>query len=235
MRRSSLASFVVCLLATGALVACSSPNADWQKASDRGTVAAYRHFIEQHPNDPRVQQARDRIAGLEDTQAWQTANSAGTEQAYRHYLRRYPDGAYTAQAQGALTRLKEASAWRSAKSAGTAAAYQAFVHAFPNAVEASRAQAEIDKLAGYQVELGRYGSASAASAAAKRIKARFASVLTAVQVVAPSGANRLTTLRSQQMSHAAALAACERLRRARQRCAVVKIRAKAGGLTLSGV
>ncbi len=235
MNKKSFASLLVCLLATGGLVACSSSNADWQKASSQGTVAAYRSFIQHHPDDPRVQQARNRIESLQDKQAWEAAKSTGTEAAYQHYLSRYPDGAYTAEAQGALTGLKETSAWQSAKAAGTAAAYEAFVHDYPNAAQASEAQARIDKLAGYQVELGRYRSANAANAAAKQLKAHFASLLTEVHVVAPSGAEKLTTLRSQQMSRAAALAACTQLRRARQSCTVVKIQAKAGGLSLSGI
>jgi outer membrane protein assembly factor BamD (BamD/ComL family) len=182
-----------------------------------------------------VQQARNRIESLEDKQAWRTAKSAGTEQALREYLAHYPNGAYTAEAQGQLTGLKEASAWHSAKAAGTAAAYEAFVHEFPNATQAPRAQAQIDKLAGYQVQLGRYRSASAANAAAQQLRTRFAKLLTEVQVVAASGAGKLTALRSQQMSRAAALAACAQLRRAHQGCSVVKIRAPASGLSLSGV
>ena len=235
MRKPSVVPFALCLLAAGALAACSSPNSDWRAASARGTVAAYRSFIRHHPDDPRVQQARNRIESLQDKQAWEAAKSADTEQSYRQYLSQYPSGAYTAEAQGRLTRLKQSSAWQSAKAAGTAAAYEAFVSKFPNATQAPQAQAAIDKLAGYQVELGRYRSASAANAAAKRLKARFASLLTEVSVVPPSGAEKLTTLRSQQMSHAAALAACTQLRRARQSCSVVKIQAQAGGLSLSGV
>lgn len=235
MNKTSFASLLVCLLATGGLVACSSSNADWQKASSQGTVAAYRSFIQHHPDDPRVQQARNRIESRQDKQAWEAAKSADTEQSYRQYLSQYPNGAYTAEAQGRLTSLKESSAWQSAKAAGTARAYEAFVSEFPNATQVPQAQAAIDKLAGYQVELGRYRSASAANAAAKRLKARFASLLTEVSVVPQSGAEKLTTLRSQQMSRAAALAVCAQLRRLRQSCSVVKIQAQAAGLSLSGV
>ena len=235
MSKTSFASLLVCLLATGGLLGCSSSNADWQKASSQGTVAAYRSFIQHHPDDPRVQQARNRIESLQDKQAWEAAQSADTEQSYRQYLSQYPNGAYTAEAQGRLTSLKEPSAWQSAKAAGTAAAYEAFVHEYPNAAQASEARARIDKLAGYQVELGRYRSANAANVAAKQLKARFASLLTEVDVVAPSGAEKLTTLRSQQMSRAAALAVCAQLHRSRQSCSVVKIQAQTAGLSLSGV
>lgn len=233
--KTSHAIRIVCVLAAGTLAACSSPNADWQKTSAQGTVAAYRSFIKDHPDDPRVQQARNRIESLEDQQAWTTAHSAATQRAYRQYLSDYPNGAFTAQAQGALTALKETAAWQAARTAGTATAYEGFVGEFPNAPQAAQAQAEIDRLAGYQLELGRYRTAAAATAAAQQLRSRFAGVLTAVQVIAPSGAEKLTTLRSQQMSRAAALAACAQLRKARQSCSVVKVQAKAGGLTLSGI
>jgi outer membrane protein assembly factor BamD (BamD/ComL family) len=233
--KTSNALLILCVLAAGTLAACSSPNADWQKASARGTVAAYRSFIKHHPGDPRVQQARNRIESLEDQQAWKTARSAATQQAYRQYLTDYPNGAFTTQAQSALTALNETAAWQAAQTAGTATAYEGFVGKFPNAPQAAQAQAQIDKLAGYQLELGRYRTAGAATAAAQQLRSRFAGVLTAVQVIAPSGAEKLTTLRSQQMSRAAALAACTQLRKARQSCSVVKVQAKAGGLTLSGV
>lgn len=235
MFKTPHATLILCALVAGTLAACSSPNADWQKASARGTVAAYRSFIQHHPGDPRVQQARNRIESLEDQQAWKTARHTATQQAYRQYLTDYPNGAFTTQAQGALTTLRATAAWQTAQAAGTAAAYEAFVGMFPNAPQAAQAQAEIDKLAGYQIELGRYRTAAAATAAAQRLQSRFAGVLTAVQVIAPSSAEKFTTLRSQQMSRAAALAACAQLRKARQSCSVVKVQAKAGGLTLSGV
>ncbi len=235
MIKTSHATLILCVLVAGTLTACSSPNADWQKASTRGTVGAYRSFIKHHPGDPRVQQARNRIESLEDQQAWKTARRTATQQAYRQYLTDQPNGAFTTQAQGALTALHQSAAWQSAQTAGTATAYEAFVGMFPNAPQAAQAQAEIDKLAGYQIELGRYRTAAAATAAAQRLRSGFAGVLRAVQVIAPSGTEKLTTLRSQQMSRAAALAACAQLRKARQSCSVVKVRAKAGGLTLSGV
>ena len=235
MKTSSLASLCAGVLAAAALVGCSSSNAAWQKASAQGTVAAYRGFIRQHPDDPRVQQARNRIAALEDTRAWRAAKNTGTEQAYRHYLTRYPAGAYTAQAQGQINALRESSAWRTARTAGTITAYRTFLHRFPDAPEAAAARARLDTLAGYQVQLGRYRTASAANAAAQRLKRRFASLLASIRVVPPGGAVKVTTVRSEQMSRPAALALCARLRRAGQGCSVVKIRSNSNSLSLSGL
>ena len=77
---------VLCVITAGALAACSSPNADWQKANTQNTEAAYQQFIQQHPNDARVEQARNRINALKDEQAWTTAQNANTADAYQQYL-----------------------------------------------------------------------------------------------------------------------------------------------------
>ena len=237
MKIPSFVACTACILAAAALAACSSPNADWQKASSQGTVAAYQHFIERHPGDPRVQQARNRIDALKDEQAWGSAKSAGTLAAYQQYLQQFPNGAHVAEAQSGITGLEQASAWQSAQSAGTVAAYQSFLQNFPNAPQAAQAQTEVNKLAGFQAELGRYASASAAAAAAKRLKAKFAGVLADVVVVPPSTKGKPSSVRSSQMSRADAEAACAAVRKAHQSCSVVKIQAAAAssGLSLSGL
>ncbi len=214
-----------------ALAACSSPNADWNKASAQNTVAAYQRFIQRHPDDARVQQARNRIDTLKDEQAWGAAKSAATVDAYQQYLQRYPDGAHAADAQSGITTLEQSSAWQSAQSAGTVSAYQAFLQNYPNAPQASQAQAQIDKLAGFQVLLGTYGSPAAAQSAAKQLKAKFAATLADVLVLPPQGKSKLTEVRSAQMSRSAAQSACAKLRKAHQRCSVVKIRAAASSST----
>lgn len=217
-----------------ALAACSSPNADWNKASAQNTVAAYQAFIQRHPDDARVQQARNRIDTLKDRQAWDAAKSAGTVEGYQQYLQQYPDGAHAADAQSGITTLKQSGAWQSAQSAGTVSAYQAFLQNYPNAPQAGEAQAQIDKLAGFQVLLGTYGSPAAAQSAAKQLKAKFAGTLADVVVLPPQGKSKLTEVRSAQMSRSAAQAACVKVRRAHQRCSVVKIRAaSSSGTSLS--
>ena len=61
MKKSFL---VLCVITAGVLAACSNPNGDWQTATQQNTVAAYQQFIQQHPNDARVQQARNIRARL---------------------------------------------------------------------------------------------------------------------------------------------------------------------------
>lgn len=227
MKKTSLGFYAACILAAAALTACSSPNAAWNQASSKNTVAAYQNFIQHYPADPRVQQARNRIGTLKDAQAWSAAVSAGTVTAYQQYLQQYPDGAHAAGAQSAITKLEQTAAWQSAQSAATVAAYRSFLRNYPNAPQADQAQAEINKLAPYQLLLGGYRSATVAQAAARRLKKKFAGVLADVVVLPPSGKSKRSEVRSSQMSKSAAQAACRKLRRAHQSCSVVKIRASA--------
>lgn len=231
VKKTSIGFYAACVLAAVALAGCSSPNAAWNKASSQNTAAAYQGFIQHYPNDPRVQQARNRIHALKDGQAWSAAKSAGTVQAYQQYLQQYPDGAHAADAQGAVTKLEQGTAWQSAQSANTVVAYQAFLQKYPSAPQAGQAQAKIDTLAPYQLLFARYRSAAVAQTVAQRLKKKFADVVADVLVLPPAGKSKLTEVRSSQMSKSAARAACLKVRRARQPCSVVKIRASSGGLS----
>jgi hypothetical protein len=210
---------VLCVVATGALVACSSPNADWQKASSQGTVAAYQKFIQEHPNDPRAQQARDRISALNDEKAWAGAKSSDTLAAYQDYLQQFPNGMHAAEAQDKVNSMQEASDWQNAQSTGTAQAYQDFLQKYPNAPQAQQAQTELNKLTGYQAELGAFRSKPLADKVAAELKAKFASELQDVTVVSAHGLNRVV---SAPMTEKDAKAACLKLHKARQRCEVIK-------------
>lgn len=216
MKKSFL---VLCVITAGALAACSSPNADWQKANQQNTVAAYQQFIQQHPNDARVEQARNRINALNDEQAWSTASSANTLDAYQQYLQQEPNGMHAADAQDKVNSLQQDAAWQSAQSANTAAAYQDFLQKYPNAPQASDAQAALKKLTGFQALLATARSKALADKLAKRLKSKFGNEVQDV-VVVPHG--KLLEVRSAPMTESDAKAACAKLRKAHQRCEVVK-------------
>ncbi|HVS76712.1 MAG TPA: SPOR domain-containing protein [Steroidobacteraceae bacterium] len=216
MKKSFL---VLCVITAGALAACSSPNADWQKANQQNTVAAYQQFIQQHPNDARVEQARNRINALNDEQAWSTASSANTLDAYQQYLQQEPNGMHAADAQDKVNSLQQDAAWQSAQSANTAAAYQDFLQKYPNAPQASDAQAALKKLTGFQALLATARSKALADKLAKRLKSKFGNEVQDV-VVVPHG--KLLEVRSAPMTESDAKAACAKLRKAHQRCDVVK-------------
>jgi hypothetical protein len=213
---------VLCVVAAGALAACSNPNADWQKATQQNTVAAYQQFVQQHPNDARAQQARNRIDALKDEQAWTTAQSANTLDAYQTYLQQEPNGTHATDAQDKINGLQQDAAWQDAQSTNTAAAYQDFLQKYPNAPQASQAQDALNKLTGYQALLASTRSKALADKLAMRLKDKFGSDLQDVVVVPPSGKSKLLEVRSAPMTEDDAKAACAKLRKAHQRCEVVK-------------
>jgi len=82
----------ICLLATLLLVGCSSTQSDWEQARTRDTVAAYRTFLDKHPNTAQAVQARNRIQALQDEQAWAQARQAHTDEALRLICGNNPPG-----------------------------------------------------------------------------------------------------------------------------------------------
>ena len=219
MKKSFL---VLCIITAGTLAACSNPNADWQKANQQNTVAAYQQFIQQHPSDARVQQARNRIDALKDEQAWTTAQNANTLDAYQQYLQSEPNGMHATDAQDKVNAMQADAAWQSAQSTNTAAGYQDFLQKYPNAPQASQAQDALKKLTGYQALLASTRSKALADKLAARLKGKFSDELQDVVVVPPSGKSKLLEVRSAPMTESDAKAACAKLRKAHQHCEVVK-------------
>ena len=193
MKKSFL---VLCVVAAVALVACSSPNADWQKANQQNTVAAYQQFIQQHPSDARVEQARNRVNALNDEQAWNAAKSANTLDGYQQYLQQNPNGMHAADAQDKVNSLQQDAAWQTAQSTNSAAGYQDFLQKFPNSSHASDAQDALKKLTGYQVQLASTRSKTLADKLAKHLKDKFGSDLQDVMVVPPTGKSKTLEVRS---------------------------------------
>ena len=216
MKKSFL---VLCVITAGALAACSSPNADWQKATQQNTVVAYQQFIKEHPSDARVEQARNRINALKDEQAWSTAKSADTLDAYQQYLQQEPNGMHAADAQDKVNSLQQSAAWQAAQSTNTAEGYQDFVSKYPNAPQADQAKAALKKLTGFQALLAVVHTQAYGDKLAKTLKSKFGNELQDV-VIVPHG--KLFEVRSAPMTEAQAKAACAKLRKAHYRCDVEK-------------
>lgn len=218
MKKSFL---VLCVITAGALAACSNPTADWQKANTQNTVAGYQQFIQQHPNDERVAQARNRINALNDEAAWTVAQNANTADAYQTYLQQEPNGMHAADAQDKVNGLQQAAAWQSAQSTNTAAAYQDYLQKYPNSPHASDAQDALKSLTGYQILLASTRSKTMADKLAKTLKAKYGNELQDVVVVPPTGKSKTLEVRSAPMTESDAKAACAKLKK-HQHCSVVK-------------
>src|ERR1700734_3456686 len=72
--------YLLPLAICGALVmtACSSANKDWADASTENTISGYQAFLDRHASDEHAQDARTRIAALQDHAAWTTAQTGNS-------------------------------------------------------------------------------------------------------------------------------------------------------------
>ena len=210
------------LAALAALVACSSPEADWKKADAQATIPAYQKFLTDHPRDSHADQARARIQALQDEQAWTDAQKMNTADAYKQYLATQPNGIHVTEGQERLTSMQRADAWKVAQADGKAPALQEFLQKYPTGPEADQARTELQKLTAYRVQLGAFRSRKQADALSERLKAHYSDVLHDVVVVAPSGSDKLTRVRSAGMTEAGARSACTKLKKSHQHCEVIK-------------
>ncbi len=219
---------VIGLLLSVFLIACSSTEADWQQAQAVNTIGAYQDFLKQHPNGEHADEARSRIRSIEDDQAWMAAINTNTQQAFEQYLRNEPNGSHAQEARDRITGFQRAAAWRTAQSQGTPAAIQAFLQKYPTGPEADEARAVLQKVQNnYQAQLASYRSRKEADRVTARLKRRFGSVLHDVVVVPPAPPEKLYRVRSAPMTEDEANAACAALKKAHQRCEVVKSEAAA--------
>jgi SPOR domain len=212
------------IVAAGALVACSSAQQDWNKASGQNTLAAYQEFLNQHPNSDFAGQAQSRITALRDDQAWTQAQNTNTAEAFRQYLNSQPNGQHAAESRERITAFERADAWKAAEADGKAPALQAFLQKYPQGAEADQARARLEQLKteAYRVQVAAFRAQKDADRAQARLQARYGKVLHEVVVVPPAAPEKLTTIRSTPMTLKEAQSACGTLKKEHQHCEVVK-------------
>jgi formylglycine-generating enzyme required for sulfatase activity len=150
----------------------------WRQALETNAVVGYRAFIEEFPDSPRVAQAREYIAHLED-QAWPAVLEENTWEAFEAHLETFPDGRYATAAlarieafrqeaarlarEAAESARQEEVAWQAAQAAGTVAALDAFLAAWPGGAHAAEARAlrqqmqtELNDAAGFELARERH-------------------------------------------------------------------------------
>ena len=209
------------LTIAAAVCACSSAQQDWNKANAANTVAAYQQYLSKHPTGDHSVQASDRIHALQDEEAWTQAKQANTAEAYRDYFQKQPNGVHAADAQNAVTAAQRAADWTAADSAGTAASIQGFLKKYPQGTEADQARARLTALMGYKVQLASGKTQKQAEKEREHLKAKYGSVLHDMVVVPPTS-GKTYKLESSPMSQSEAASACDELKKAHQRCEVVK-------------
>ena len=218
--RSRHPSFVVCCVV--GLIACSSPSAEWSKATAANAIAAYQEFLSKYPNDVHAADAKSRIARLEDGQAWSTAQTASSVEGYRQYLSSEPNGEHAQAALEEINFLDRVAAWQAVESHETVDSLQGFLQKYPSGDEADRARDKLKQLAGYRAVLGTAPTQQAADRKRQELAKRFAEDLPSVVVLEPDANNRDYRITSAPMSERDANAACASLAHARQACKVIQ-------------
>ncbi|MBV8784577.1 MAG: SPOR domain-containing protein, partial [Gammaproteobacteria bacterium] len=87
------------LLIATACAGCSREQQDWQAAEAIHTREAYARFIEQHADSELLNEARARMAQLDEEHDWARADASGTLEAYRGFLAQHPRGPRAEQAR----------------------------------------------------------------------------------------------------------------------------------------
>lgn len=216
-----LLPFALC--AALALAACGTAQKDWTSASSENTLSGYQAFLDNHPTDEHAQDARTRIAALQDEAAWKTAQDGHSEDSYRAYLQAEPNGSHLQAARDGLTGLDRANAWKTAQSDGSVAALQAFIQKYPQGSEADQARQKLAALqSGYRAELGSFHNERAAQRKRSQLQSKFGKTLAEIDVVAPDSANKEFRVMSGLMDRQDANSACTSLKRDHQPCEVVK-------------
>jgi len=212
------------LLTVVVLVACSSPESDWEKADAQGTVAAYQAFLKDHPSNVHADQARDRIHALEDEQAWAEAQKTNTQESFQTYLQNQPKGVHSAEAHDLIAALERSAAWKAAQANATATALQEFLEKYPQGREADQARAQLQTLkAGeYRVQLATFRSKHEAEKVRAKLQARYGKELREVTVVPATPPDKLNRVESAPMTLDDAQSACAKLKKEHRHCEVVK-------------
>jgi hypothetical protein len=203
------------------MVACNSAANDWNTASNANTIPAYQAFLQKHGSDSHADDARARIAQIQDDNAWTLAQSENSETGYKDYLQQHATGGHAALANTDLTALQRAAAWKTAESSGSTADLQAFLEKYPTGAEADQAKQKLAALEGYRVQLAATRSKAEAERKLRFAKQHFRKELGDVEITSPSSPDSMYRVLSNAMSQQDASSACQAVKRAHEACEVV--------------
>lgn len=142
----SLSRYASLVVFAAVLGACSNPENDFRTAEQANTEAAWREFLDQHPDSTRAGQARLRLDDLREQQDWEKAQQAQSPEALRAYLRAHPMGPNADAALEQLLDLERRFIWQTAIRTATREAFETFLLQYPDAPEAAEARERIAAL-----------------------------------------------------------------------------------------
>jgi len=119
---------------------------DWKKTRVSDTVAAYREFLNKHPNAPGTTEAKARLFELSLIETVREKEAAGDRNALQRLAEAHPPGSLVGDAaREALARvgqahLNEESVFQQTWESGTSAAWQQFIDTHPGSPHAEEAK-----------------------------------------------------------------------------------------------
>lgn len=240
-----LSRYLSLLVIAAALGACSNPEDDFHTAERAGTTAAWREFIQQHPDSTLAGQARLRLDDLLEQQDWTKAQAAQSAEALRTYLQAHPMGPNADAALEQLLDLERRFIWQTAERTASREAYENFLLQYPDAPEADEARQRIAALspptarpanapkasgpkttAGTtRMQFGAFSTRERALQQRELLASKFSALLPgALSVNAPGSGSKdqLYRLQSAPMSEAQARRSCAALKEQGQACVVLR-------------
>ncbi len=144
------------------LAAAQADQRAWDESLERGTIEAFRRYVQSHPGGAFLAEANRRIIDLtdresartrterEEVSAWAEAARLDTVEAYRGYRQAYPAGPNVAEAELRIARLeaaaREMQVWEEAVRLDSEPAYDAYRQAFPTGIHAEEARLRIESI-----------------------------------------------------------------------------------------
>jgi hypothetical protein len=123
------------------IAGCSREQQDWRSAVSADSAEGYTRFLEQHGDSELANQARLRVAQLEEERAWSQANGIASIEAYRQFLTHFPNGKWAETARIRIEGFSLGSLPRTAGAVGAPVAARVGVNALQLATGVSGASA----------------------------------------------------------------------------------------------
>ena len=134
------------ILATLLLAGCDTPEHDWTRAKAVNTMAAYRSFVDAHPESDHAENARARLRALQDEFDWASAQWTNTDGAFKNYLQSDPGGRHVQEAQAQVFEIERTRAWSLVLRSPSVDTLQGYLRTYPYASNADEARRQLDAL-----------------------------------------------------------------------------------------
>jgi hypothetical protein len=234
------------LLVLAMAAGCDRQESAWQDAREADTVPAYQSFIEDYPDGPQAEQARQRMHELRRAEQWERARSADRAEAYQQFVTDFPEAPEAEQARARLAEVERERDWENLRESGDVQALRDFAERHRGDPVADRARQRVEALEAeareaeqarraaeeerrraeeatrtHRVQLAAFRSEERANQGVQSVEQQLAEVLGETRLeVTRSG--DFYAVRTQPLAEGDARTLCNRLQENDQECLVVR-------------